>query len=145
MLTKPCEMTFFWTRQSLSAEVQCMHHKQKQIHWETNRAQGSGSLSGLAKLKYFNCCQLRPLLPSILTYPSIIFSFGQQPRYFFASGYGAVAEKEITPHSSVLAWRIPGTGEPGGLPSMGVAQSWTQLKRLSSSSSMGQLTWKYFK
>ena len=22
-------------------------------------------------------------------------------------------------HSSVLAWRIPGTGEPGGLPSMG--------------------------
>ena len=23
------------------------------------------------------------------------------------------------PHSSVLAWRIPGTGEPGGLPSMG--------------------------
>ena len=38
-------------------------------------------------------------------------------------------------HSSVLAWRIPGTGEPGGLPSMGVAQSRTQLKRLSSSSS----------
>ena len=30
--------------------------------------------------------------------------------------------------SSVLAWRIPGTGEPDGLPSMGVAQSWTQLK-----------------
>ena len=39
-------------------------------------------------------------------------------------------------HSSVLAWRIPGTGEPGGLPSMGVAQSQTRLKRLSSSSSM---------
>ena len=30
-------------------------------------------------------------------------------------------------YSSVLAWRIPGTGEPGG--------SWTRLKRLSSSSS----------
>ena len=28
-------------------------------------------------------------------------------------------EKEIATHSSVLAWRIPGTGEPGGLPSMG--------------------------
>ena len=27
--------------------------------------------------------------------------------------------KEVTTHSSVLAWRIPGTGEPGGLPSMG--------------------------
>ena len=28
-------------------------------------------------------------------------------------------EKELAIHSSVLAWRIPGTGEPGGLPSMG--------------------------
>ena len=29
-------------------------------------------------------------------------------------------EKEIAAHSSVLAWRIPGTGEPGGLPSIGL-------------------------
>ena len=28
-------------------------------------------------------------------------------------------EKEMATHSSVLAWRIPGSGEPGGLPSMG--------------------------
>ena len=28
-------------------------------------------------------------------------------------------EKAMAPHSSILAWRIPGTGEPGGLPSMG--------------------------
>ena len=28
-------------------------------------------------------------------------------------------EKEMAAHSGVLAWRIPGTGEPGGLPSMG--------------------------
>jgi len=28
-------------------------------------------------------------------------------------------EKEMATHSSVLAWRILGTGEPGGLPSMG--------------------------
>ena len=28
-------------------------------------------------------------------------------------------EKEMATHSSVLAWRIPGTGGPGGLPSMG--------------------------
>ena len=28
-------------------------------------------------------------------------------------------ENEMSTHSSVLAWRIPGTGEPGGLPSMG--------------------------
>ena len=29
-------------------------------------------------------------------------------------------EKEMPTHSSVLAWRIPGTEEPGGLPSMGL-------------------------
>ena len=29
-------------------------------------------------------------------------------------------EKEMASHSSVLGWRIPGTGEPGGLPSMGL-------------------------
>ena len=29
-------------------------------------------------------------------------------------------EKEMAPHSSVLAWRIPGTGEPGGLLSIGL-------------------------
>ena len=28
-------------------------------------------------------------------------------------------EKEMAPHSSVLAWRIPGMGEPGGLAFMG--------------------------
>ena len=28
-------------------------------------------------------------------------------------------EKEMATHSRVLAWRVPGTGEPGGLPSMG--------------------------
>ena len=30
-----------------------------------------------------------------------------------------VMEKEMATHSSVLAWKIPGMGEPGGLPSMG--------------------------
>ena len=32
-------------------------------------------------------------------------------------------EKEMATHSSVFAWRIPGTGEPGGLPVYGVAES----------------------
>ena len=39
-------------------------------------------------------------------------------------------EKEMAPHSSVLAWRIPGTGEPGGLPSMGlhrIRHDWSDL------------------
>ena len=29
-------------------------------------------------------------------------------------------EKEMATHSNILAWRIPGTGEPGGLPYMGL-------------------------
>ena len=39
-------------------------------------------------------------------------------------------EKDMATHSSVLAWRIPGTGEPGGLPSMGshrVGHNWSDL------------------
>ena len=39
-------------------------------------------------------------------------------------------EKEMAPHSSVLAWRIPGTGKPGGVPSMGlhrVGHDWSDL------------------
>ena len=39
-------------------------------------------------------------------------------------------EKEMATHSSVLAWRIPGTGEPGRLPSMGlhrVGHDWSNL------------------
>ena len=39
-------------------------------------------------------------------------------------------EKEMATHSSVLAWRIPGMAEPGGLPSMGshrVGRDWSDL------------------
>ena len=39
-------------------------------------------------------------------------------------------EKEMAIHSSVLAWRIPGMGDPGGLPSMGshrVGHDWSDL------------------
>jgi len=36
-------------------------------------------------------------------------------------------EKEMATHSSVLAWRIPGMGEPGGLPSMGLHRMTMQV------------------
>ena len=39
--------------------------------------------------------------------------------YFTFTFHLHALEKEMATHSSVLAWRIPGTGEPGGLPSMG--------------------------
>ena len=36
-------------------------------------------------------------------------------------------EKEMASHSSILAWGIPWTQEPGRLQSMGVTKSWTRL------------------
>ena len=36
-------------------------------------------------------------------------------------------EKEMATHSSILAWRIPWTEEPGGLQSMGSQKGWTPL------------------
>ena len=49
--------------------------------------------------------------------------------FTFNSHFQAL-EKEMATHSSVLAWRIPGTGEPDGLPSMGshrVRHDWSDL------------------
>ena len=46
-------------------------------------------------------------------------------------------EKKMATHSSVLAWRIPGTGEPGGLPSLGshrVRHDWSDLATAAPSS-----------
>jgi len=36
-------------------------------------------------------------------------------------------EKEMPPHSSILAWEIPWTEKPGGIQSMGWQKNWTQL------------------
>ena len=48
-------------------------------------------------------------------------------------GQGDPLEEGMAPHSSVIAWRISWTQEPGGLRSTvhRVAKSWTRLKRLS--------------
>ena len=69
-------------------------------------------------------------------------------------------EKEMATHSSVLPWRIPGTGEPGGLPSMGshrVGHNWSDLaaaaanfysfktKKISAAKlALGYIGWVYF-
>ena len=49
-------------------------------------------------------------------------------------------EKEMATHSSVLAWRIPGMVEPGGLPSMGlhrVGHDWSDLAAAAAEYIMG--------
>ena len=51
-------------------------------------------------------------------------------------------EKEMAVHSSVLAWRIPGMGEPGGLTSMGshrVGHDWTDLAAVAAAGSLNSL------
>ena len=40
-------------------------------------------------------------------------------------GLGGSLEKEMATHSSILAWEISWTEEPGGLQSMGLQKSWT--------------------
>ena len=45
-------------------------------------------------------------------------SWAQLSNFIFTFHFHAL-EKEMATHSDVLAWRIPGMGEPGGLPSMG--------------------------
>ena len=50
-----------------------------------------------------------------------------RPSDFTLTFHFHALEKEMAIHSSVLAWRIPGTAEPGGAV-YGVTQSWTRLK-----------------
>ena len=50
----------------------------------------------------------------------LLFQFHWQSRLWLTGTFPFHAlEKEMVTHSSVLAWRIPGTGEPGGPLSMG--------------------------
>ena len=52
-------------------------------------------------------------------------------------------EKEMATHSSVLAWRSPGTGEPGGLSSMGshrVGNDWSDLAAAAAAAAGGHYT-----
>ena len=63
------------------------------------------------------------------TVPGVAKSQARLSDFTFTFHFHAL-EKEMVSHSSVLAWRIPGTGEPGGLPSMGshrVRHDWSDL------------------
>ena len=63
-----------------------------------------------------------------LLFRSMLFNL--QVFWCFAVIYYWSLEKAMATHSSTLAWRIPGTGEPGGLPSMGshrVGHDWSDL------------------
>ena len=58
-------------------------------------------------------CQARVLEWAAIAFSIMCFSISYCLKHFYA------LEKEMATHSSVLAWRIPGMGEPGGLTSLG--------------------------
>ena len=65
----------------------------------------------------------------LATVHGVMKSWTQLSNFTF-NFYVHALEKEMATHSSVLAWRIPGTGEPGGLQSMGshrVRHDWSNL------------------
>ena len=60
---------------------------------------------------------------------------------FTLTFYFRALEKEMATHSSVLAWRSPGTGEPGRLPSMGshrVGHNWSDLAAVAAAAKGGE-------
>ena len=63
------------------------------------------------------------------TVHGVAYSWTRLSDFTFTFHFPAL-EKIMATHSSVLAWRIPGMGEPGGLPSMGlhsIGQDWSDL------------------
>ena len=83
------------------------------------------------------------ILYSILYYTNIGYTYTKQKNpcwsevqiqlrvaCFYLPNLASLLEKEMATHSSVLVWRIPGTGEPGGLLSVGshrVGHDWSDL------------------
>jgi len=65
-------------------------------------------------LMVLNCTQIYQEAGNVVWYYHLYKNFP-----LFVVIYTVKAEKAMAPHSSILAWRIPGMGEPGGLPSMG--------------------------
>ena len=83
-----------------------------QVH-RTKRGEGNGT-----PLQY--SCLENPMDGGAwkATVHGVAKSWARQSDFTFTFHFHAL-EKEMATHSSVLAWRIPGTGEPGGLPSVG--------------------------
>ena len=128
----------FW-QLVLNSDLQNLYPKRSSrssFHWEM-----FFSLDFISKVKVTQLCPtlcdpmdytVHGILQArILEWVAITFSRGSsQPRdqtlvshiarRFFIRFIREVLEKAMAPHSSTLAWRIPGMGEPGGLPSMGL-------------------------
>ena len=69
----------------------------------------------LLRILYFLCCRDPLYMLDTNHFSDLCIANIFSP----LSCFFTILEKEMATHSSVLAWRIPGTAEPGGLPSMG--------------------------
>ena len=80
----------------------------------------------------------RPHFTAVKSTSYILVSFFKL--YFnYRDELTSATEKAIATHSSTLAWRIPRTGEPGGLPSMGshrVRHNWSDLAAAAATNAM---------
>ena len=87
----------------------------------------------LSVLSFIRMQQPSLSLPLSITPPhihQILVLYGDYFNYKIYVSQYIWLEKDMATHSSVLAWRIPGMGEPGGLPSMGshrVRHDWSNL------------------
>ena len=87
--------------------------------------------SGLISLRvdWFDLFAVQGTLKSLLQHHSSKASILRRSAFFIVQ-LSHPLEKEMATHSSVLAWRIPGTSKPSGLPSMGshkVRHDWSDL------------------
>ena len=79
-------------------------------------------LNGITVLMDVSLSELRELVMDREAWRAVIHGVAKSRTrlndFTFTFHFHAL-EKEMATHFSVLAWRIPGTGKPGGLPSMG--------------------------
>ena len=108
------------------------------VHWDDPEGWNKGTLLLLLLLSSFSRVQLcaTPQMAAHQAPPSLGFSRHGVAKsrkrlndFAFTFHFHAL-EKEMPTNSSVLAWRIPGTGEPGGLPSMGLHRRRAPAERL---------------
>ena len=98
--------------------------KELEHNWVTNTRKGNGTP--------LQCSCLEDTMDGGAWWASVHRVAKSQTRLsdFTFTFYFHALEKEMATHTSVLAWRIPGTGEPSGLPSMGlhrVGHDWSDL------------------
>ena len=100
-------------------------------HWSFRFISPSNEYLGLTsfRIDWFDLLAKQGTLKNLLQHYSSKASVLQDSAFFMVQ-LSHPLEKAMATHSSTLAWRIPGTGEPGGLPSMGshrVGHDWSNL------------------